>query len=123
MTEHDTRVQNLIDEAKRLRYSLRQVFRSGAALGLSAAGIQAALRGSGHAIAAPRQTRYQTGGSLTINGGNLGATNSNTAQGGAGGVGRSSLGGYTSVGYRTGGGGAARGGGGDGRPASRQSDS
>ena len=66
MTEHDTRVQSLIDEAKRLRYSRRQVFRSGAALGLSAAGIQAALRGSGHAIAAPRPTRYQTGGSLTI---------------------------------------------------------
>ena len=66
MTEHDTRVQSLINEAKRLRYSRRQVFRSGAALGLSAAGIQTALRGSGHAIAAPRATRYQTGGSLTI---------------------------------------------------------
>ena len=66
MTEQDKRVQTLIDEAKRLRYSRRQIMRSGAALGLTTAGIHTALRGAGHAAAAPRHTRYQQSGSLTI---------------------------------------------------------
>lgn len=67
MTHNDERVRTLIDEAKRLRYSRRQIMRSGAALGLSTAGIHTVLRGAGHAAAAPRHTRYiQDGGSLTI---------------------------------------------------------
>jgi multiple sugar transport system substrate-binding protein len=65
MTQHDDRVRNLIDEARRLRYSRRQIMRSGAALGLSAAGIQTVLGARGLS-AAPRATRYQQSGSLTI---------------------------------------------------------
>jgi multiple sugar transport system substrate-binding protein len=65
MTQHDDHVRNLIDEANRLRYSRRQIMRSGAALGLSAAGIQSVLSARGLS-AAPRATRYQQSGSLTI---------------------------------------------------------
>ncbi len=66
MTQHDDRVRTLIDEAKRLRYSRRQIMRSGAVLGLSAAGVHSVLDARGLA-AAPRPTRYlQGGGKLTI---------------------------------------------------------
>ena len=66
MSTQDERVTNLINDAKRLRYSRRQILRNGSALGLSAAGLQMVLRSSGHTLAAPRQTRYQTGGKLNI---------------------------------------------------------
>ena len=66
MSTQDERVTNLINDAKRLRYSRRQILRSGSALGLSAAGLQMVLRSSRHSLAAPRQTRYQTGGKLNI---------------------------------------------------------
>ena len=66
MTQHDDRVRSLMDEAKRLRYSRRQIMRSGAMLGLSAAGIHSVLNARGLS-AAPRVTRYlQGGGKLTI---------------------------------------------------------
>ena len=65
MTQNDERIRRLIDEANRLRYSRRQIFRSGAALGLSSAGIATVLRTTGTA-AAPRPTRYQLSGKLNI---------------------------------------------------------
>ena len=60
MTQNDERIRRLFDEATRLRYSRRQIFRSGAALGLSSAGIATVLRATGSA-AAPRVTRYLQG--------------------------------------------------------------
>jgi len=67
MTHNEERVRTLIEEANRLRYSRRQIFRSGAALGLSSAGIATVLGSTRHASAAPRATRYiQGGGKLTI---------------------------------------------------------
>jgi multiple sugar transport system substrate-binding protein len=66
MSNQDKRVLALIDEANRLRYSRRQVLRSGATLGLSASAISTVLRQTGHTAAAPRKTRYQTGGKLNI---------------------------------------------------------
>src|SRR3954453_6489278 len=68
MSTQDERVTNLINDAKRLRYSRRQILRSGSALGLSAAGLQMVFRSNGHALAAPRQPRHQTGGKLNIPG-------------------------------------------------------
>jgi multiple sugar transport system substrate-binding protein len=65
MTQNDERIRRLIDEANRLRYSRRQILRSGAALGLSSAGIATVLRTTGTA-AAPRPTRYQLSGKLNI---------------------------------------------------------
>ena len=65
MSQNDERIRNLIDEASRLRYSRRQIIRSGAALGLSGVGIQTVLGATGHAHAA-RPTRYQQSGKLTI---------------------------------------------------------
>jgi multiple sugar transport system substrate-binding protein len=66
MTQHDDRVRSLLDEAKRLRYSRRQIMRTGATLGLSVAGIHSVLDARGLS-AAPRVTRYlQGGGKLTI---------------------------------------------------------
>ena len=65
MTQNDERIRRLIDEATRLRYSRRQIFRSGAALGLSSAGIATVLRSTG-AAAAPRPTRYQEKAKITI---------------------------------------------------------
>jgi len=65
MTHHDERITTLIDEAKRLRYSRRQIMRSGALLGLSAAGIQTVLGATGRAAAA-LPTRYQQSGKLNI---------------------------------------------------------
>ena len=65
MTQNDERIRRLIAEANRLRYSRRQIFRSGGALGLSSAGIATVLRATGTA-AAPRPTRYQLSGKLNI---------------------------------------------------------
>jgi len=65
MSQNDERIGTLIDEASRLRYSRRQIIRSGAALGLSGVGIQTVLGATGHAKAA-RPTRYQQSGKLTI---------------------------------------------------------
>jgi multiple sugar transport system substrate-binding protein len=65
MTQNDERIKRLIDEANRLKYSRRQIFRSGAALGLTSAGISTVLGATGTA-AAPRVTRYQQGGKLNI---------------------------------------------------------
>ena len=47
MTQHDERTRRLIDEANRLRYSRRQILRSGAALGLSSAAITTVLGATG----------------------------------------------------------------------------
>ena len=59
MTNNDERIARLIDEANKLKYSRRQIFRSGAALGLSSAGIYTVLGASGKAAAAraPPATR------------------------------------------------------------------
>ena len=66
MSETDERVRSLIDEATRLRYSRRGVIKRGAALGVSTAGIAAALGASGHQVSARSAARLQSGGKLTI---------------------------------------------------------
>jgi multiple sugar transport system substrate-binding protein len=66
MSETDERVRTLIEEANRLRYSRRGVIKRGAALGVSGAGITAALGASGHKVAAKSAARLQTGGKLTV---------------------------------------------------------
>jgi multiple sugar transport system substrate-binding protein len=65
MTIHDDRTKTLIDEAVRLKYSRRSIIARGSALGLTSAGIGAALSATGKA-APRRHTRYQQSGSLTI---------------------------------------------------------
>ncbi len=49
----DDRVNGLIEEAKRLRYSRRGVLKRATALGLSASALGTVLRSTGHAVAAP----------------------------------------------------------------------
>ena len=63
----DDRVNQLIREATRLRYSRRGVVKRAAALGLSGSALSAALAGAGHAAAAPsRAPARQTSGKLAI---------------------------------------------------------
>ena len=66
MSETDERVRTLIEEANQLRYSRRGVMKRGAALGVSTAGITAALGASGHKVNAKSAARLQTTGNLTI---------------------------------------------------------
>ena len=66
MSQRDDGVQRLIDEATKLRYSRRQMLRRGAALGLSTAGINAALVGSGHSLAPRRAAAFQETSKLNI---------------------------------------------------------
>jgi multiple sugar transport system substrate-binding protein len=66
MSQSDERVRNLIDEATKLRYSRRQIFRRAAVLGLSTPAIHAVLSGSGHVVAPRRAAAMQNGGKLTI---------------------------------------------------------
>ena len=64
----DERVNQLIQEAARLRYSRRGIIKRAAAIGLSAPALGAVLSASGHAAAAParRAPAFLQGGLLTI---------------------------------------------------------
>ena len=66
MSQRDDGVRRLIDEATKLRYSRRQIFRRGAALGLGTAGIHAALAGSGHVLSPRRAAAVQETSKLNI---------------------------------------------------------
>ena len=66
MSETDERVRTLIDEATKLRYSRRGVIKRGAVLGVSGAGITAALGASGHRVSARSAARLQSTGKLTV---------------------------------------------------------
>lgn len=66
MVERDERVRNLIDEATKLRYSRRQIFRRGAVLGLSTPAIHGVLNTRGMSAAPSRAPLRQDGGKLTI---------------------------------------------------------
>ena len=65
MVERDERVRNLIDEATRLRYSRRQIFRRAGVLGLSVPAIHSVLNARGMS-AAPSRAPLRQGGNLTI---------------------------------------------------------
>jgi multiple sugar transport system substrate-binding protein len=65
MIEKDARIRTLIDEATRLRYSRRQIFKRAGALGLSTAAFHSALSARGLS-AAPSRKILQDGGKLTI---------------------------------------------------------
>jgi multiple sugar transport system substrate-binding protein len=66
MSQRDDAVRRLIDEATKLRYSRRQIFKRGAALGVSTAGIHTALGATGHVISPRRAAALQTSGKLSI---------------------------------------------------------
>jgi len=66
MVKRDERVRTLIDEATKLRYSRRQIFRRAGVLGLSVPAIQSVLSARGTAAAPSSAPLRQDGGKLNI---------------------------------------------------------
>src|SRR5689334_9818807 len=66
MGDQNDRVGQFVDEAKRLRYSRRQILRRGSLIGLSAPAIQTALAASGHVVSPRRAAAQSLSGKISI---------------------------------------------------------
>lgn len=66
VSERDERVTSFIEEARRLRYSRRQILRRGSVLGLSVPAAHAVLGATGHVVQPRRAAALQAKGKLSI---------------------------------------------------------